>query len=212
LIQGTLGILISHYFQSRDVTFGVTTAGRPAEIQGVMTTLGLFINILPLCIHFNPRQSLGDWLEQIQQKGVEIQQHGYASLSQMQSWSGVSHPNLLLDTLLVIENYPVLSSQDGQRGIKISNIRSFEQPSLPLTIVIHPGQQLEIRFLFDPGRFDRSFIQQIMGHFRGILEILVTLPEHNLVHPMAMIQDQFAVVFGNDVEPGLPLKIQPQQH
>ena len=38
-----------------DVVFGVTVAGRPAELAGVEQMVGLFINTLPLRMRLPPR-------------------------------------------------------------------------------------------------------------------------------------------------------------
>ena len=41
-----------------DVVFGVTVAGRPPEIAGIESMVGLFINTLPLRIKLSPDQPL----------------------------------------------------------------------------------------------------------------------------------------------------------
>ena len=48
LVQGAWAILLSRTSGERDVLFGVTVSGRPAELVGVETMVGLFINTLPL--------------------------------------------------------------------------------------------------------------------------------------------------------------------
>jgi non-ribosomal peptide synthetase component F len=40
------------------VVFGVTVAGRPAELAGVEHMVGLFINTLPLRLRLRPELSL----------------------------------------------------------------------------------------------------------------------------------------------------------
>ncbi|HSS50399.1 MAG TPA: condensation domain-containing protein, partial [Thermoanaerobaculia bacterium] len=48
LVQGAWGLLLSRYSNQPDVVFGSTVSGRPADLQGVESTLGLFINTLPV--------------------------------------------------------------------------------------------------------------------------------------------------------------------
>src|SRR5262249_16855890 len=48
LIQGAWAILLSRYSGRSDVLFGVTVSGRPSELTGVESMVGMFINVLPL--------------------------------------------------------------------------------------------------------------------------------------------------------------------
>src|SRR4030095_881861 len=46
LAQGAWAVLLSRYSGTEDVLFGVTSSGRPAELTGVESMIGLFINTL----------------------------------------------------------------------------------------------------------------------------------------------------------------------
>ena len=48
VMQAAWGILLGRLTGRDDVVFGVTVAGRPAELAGIEHMVGLFINTLPL--------------------------------------------------------------------------------------------------------------------------------------------------------------------
>ena len=48
VMQAAWGMLLGRLSGRDDVVFGVTVAGRPAELAGVEQMVGLFINTLPL--------------------------------------------------------------------------------------------------------------------------------------------------------------------
>ncbi|HWY25611.1 MAG TPA: condensation domain-containing protein, partial [Nevskia sp.] len=48
VVQGLWAVLLGRLTASADVVFGVTVAGRPAELAGTERAVGLFINTLPL--------------------------------------------------------------------------------------------------------------------------------------------------------------------
>jgi non-ribosomal peptide synthase protein (TIGR01720 family) len=48
IVQGAWGVLLSRYSGDSDVVFGATVSGRPAELAGVETMVGVFINTLPV--------------------------------------------------------------------------------------------------------------------------------------------------------------------
>ena len=55
VMQTAWGILLGRLSGRDDVVFGVTVAGRPAELAGVEHMVGLFINTLPLRMQLPPR-------------------------------------------------------------------------------------------------------------------------------------------------------------
>ena len=56
VMQGSWAILLGRLTGREDVVFGITVAGRPPEIAGIETMVGLFINTLPLRLRL-PRPS-----------------------------------------------------------------------------------------------------------------------------------------------------------
>ena len=54
VLQGAWAILLWKLTGRQDVVFGVTVAGRPAEIPGIETMVGLFINTLPVRVRLRP--------------------------------------------------------------------------------------------------------------------------------------------------------------
>lgn len=181
LVQGAWAILLSRYFQRDDVLFGVTVAGRPSELPGVATMIGLFINTLPLRVHIAPQSRLIEWLQQIQDKAIEIQQYDYSPLTKIRGWSGAPRGSSLFDTILVFENYPTHTALSEQFGrLRIGNIRSIEQTTYPLTVAITPGQPLNLKILYDPARSEPAVIHRLLNHLRQVLESMVADPIQRL--------------------------------
>jgi amino acid adenylation domain-containing protein/non-ribosomal peptide synthase protein (TIGR01720 family) len=181
LVQGAWAILLSHYCQRDEVLFGVTVAGRPSELPGVVSMIGLFINTLPLRVHIAPQSRLLEWLQDIQDKTIEIQQYDYSPLTQIRGWSGVPHGSSLFDTILVLENYPIHTAFSEQFGrLWIGNIRSIGQTTYSLTVAVTPGQQLQLKILYDPARFEQAAIQGLLSHLIQVLENMVADPNQRL--------------------------------
>jgi len=56
-----------------DVVFGVSTAGRPADLPGVETIVGLLINTLPLRVRVPGAAALVSWLQRVQENQTALQ-------------------------------------------------------------------------------------------------------------------------------------------
>ena len=61
-IQAAWAILLGRLTGRDDVVFGITVAGRPPELPGIESMVGLFINTLPLRVRLAPDQKLGSLL------------------------------------------------------------------------------------------------------------------------------------------------------
>ena len=104
MMQTAWGILLGRLSGRDDVVFGVTVAGRPAELAGVEHMVGLFINTLPLRLRLPPELPLSALLRQTQDSQSRLMAHQHLGLAEIQQAAGVGD---LFDTLLVFENYPV---------------------------------------------------------------------------------------------------------
>ena len=58
-----------------DVVFGVTVSGRPAELAGMESVMGVFINTIPLRIKINPSQSLSSLISDIHKNMIQIKRY-----------------------------------------------------------------------------------------------------------------------------------------
>ena len=84
--------------------FGVTVAGRPPEIAGIESMVGLFINTLPLRIKLPANKPLLALLREVQDSQSRLMAHQHLGLAEIQGLAGLGE---LFDTLVVFENYPV---------------------------------------------------------------------------------------------------------
>ena len=86
-----------------DVVFGTTVAGRPPELPGVESMVGLFANTVPVRVRLEPGESLAAFLGRIQDEQSRLGPYQYLGLSQIQAIAGIGE---LFDTSVVFENYP----------------------------------------------------------------------------------------------------------
>ncbi|MDD1444184.1 condensation domain-containing protein, partial [Dolichospermum sp. ST_sed3] len=181
LVQGAWALLLSRYTSETDVVFGSTVAGRPAELPGAETMLGIFINTLPVRVQIHPEQPLGDWLRGLQASQAVLRQYEYTPLVRVQEWSEVPRGQPLFESILVFENYPVDSSLREQGGsLQIRDIRHFARTNYPLTLIISPGTTIGLEAAYDSHRFDAETIQRLLGHYAVLLEGMAVDPDQHL--------------------------------
>ncbi|MBA2473629.1 MAG: AMP-binding protein, partial [Pseudonocardiales bacterium] len=117
VVQGTWALLLSRYSGERDVVFGTTVSGRPADLPGVEEMIGMFINTVPTRVEIQHGQDVVSWLHGLQDEQVESRRFDFVSLSRLQTWSQLPPGTNLFDSVVVFENYPIqdTSGADGSR-------------------------------------------------------------------------------------------------
>ncbi|MCP4655659.1 MAG: AMP-binding protein, partial [bacterium] len=181
LVQGAWALLLGRYSGHDDIVFGVTVAGRPAELPGVESMVGLFITTLPVRVEVKQGELLVPWLERLQSQQAELRSYEHSPLDQVQKWSGIPLGQPLFEHILVFENYPVDSSLNASLpGLEISEVQPLEQTNYPLTVYVTPAAELDIKMHYDSRRFEASAIRRLLGHFRELLRGLVADPRRRL--------------------------------
>ena len=172
LLEGAWAILLSRYTNEADVVFGATVSGRPAELAGAQSMIGLFINTLPVRVQVKSEERVVPFLASLQQQRFEAQQYEYASLVQVRAWSEVPDESLF-DSILVFENQPAdvsLSVDASGRALTVRNVKTHDQINYPLTALASPGKTLLLWLAYDCARFDAPTIKRMLGHWKQLLE------------------------------------------
>jgi bacitracin synthase 3 len=186
-LQGIWGILLSRYSTKDDVVFGTVVSGRPYQVAGVETMIGLFINTIPVRMRLSDELSFVDLVKSIQMDYINSEPHHYLSLAEIQAETELK--NQLLDHLFVFENYPIERSvkELGQVGQKIdsamnlSNVETFAQTNYDLNIILMEGDNLSIRFRFNAIAYDREYISRLSTHLENVIDQV--LEEGNVLIP-----------------------------
>ena len=170
LLQGAFALLLSRYCNTTDVVFGATSSGRPANLAGVESMVGLFINTLPVRVQVSPTDNLVEWLQKIQAQQAEALDYEYTSLLEIQEWSELAPGTGLFDSILVFENYPVDTMGIlGNQDLRIIDIQALEWTSFPLTLLVSLGNQLSLKVKYDCNKFTDNFINQLLEYFYILL-------------------------------------------
>ncbi len=138
LAQVAWAAVLSVLTDRRDVVFGVTVSGRPGELAGVESMVGLFINTVPLRIGLDPQRRVGAQCLAVQRDAAELREHSYLSHTELRSLGGIGE---LFDSLLVYENFPpgglVGSGEFDVRGATFRPRALQSLAHFPITVAAH---------------------------------------------------------------------------
>jgi amino acid adenylation domain-containing protein/non-ribosomal peptide synthase protein (TIGR01720 family) len=180
VVQGSWAILIGHLSARDDVVLGASFSGRPAELPGVETLVGPCVNNLPVRVALDPEQSVADWLAELHERNLEVAQHQYASLSDIQEWAGVPWRLRLFDSLVVFQNYSVDHAALRWGALDIEPLTAPEATNYPLTLTVTPGAEIDLKLMGQADRFGPDSLTMMLDGLAMALTSLAELPEASL--------------------------------
>ncbi|MBH5338539.1 amino acid adenylation domain-containing protein [Streptomyces pactum] len=175
VVQCVWGLLLSRLTGRDDVVFGATVSGRPPELPGVESMVGLFINTLPVRVRLDPAETVDALLGRVQAEQTALIPAHHVGLSTIQRAAGLGE---LFDTLTVFENYPLdqagLARPVGE--FRLTGADSRDATHYPLSLVAMPGPRLHLRLEYRPDLFDRDTAERLLDRVRVLLRAVVREP------------------------------------
>ncbi|UCH93478.1 MAG: AMP-binding protein, partial [Candidatus Aminicenantes bacterium] len=182
VFQTLWGILLQRYNNTNDVVYGAVVSGRPPEVEGIETMVGLFINTVPLRITSQGEKNFSQLPRDLQEKTALSKSYEYLPLAEIQALSTLK--NKLIDHIMAFENYPIEKQVKDNNDIdvekeftiEVKDVKGFGQTNYNFNIIVYPGKRLHITFNFDSLVFDMEFIKQTTLHLMNIVNQVTKNP------------------------------------
>jgi amino acid adenylation domain-containing protein/non-ribosomal peptide synthase protein (TIGR01720 family) len=175
LVQGAWGLVLGAHTGHPDVVFGAVVSGRPPEIAGVESMVGLFVNTVPVRVRVQPRESVGDLLARLQQEQAALIEHQHVGLAEITRSVGIGE---LFDSVMAYESYPY---QEARRpltdDLAVTGISSVDATHYPVALAVVPGQRLRLRFEHLPAAVETATAQALADRLAWLLAELPALCE-----------------------------------
>ncbi|MFB7479976.1 amino acid adenylation domain-containing protein [Streptomyces anulatus] len=181
LVQAAWGLLLARRTGRSDVVFGGVVSGRPPEIPGVESMIGLFINTVPVRVRLDPAEPVGTLLGRIQEEQSGLLGHQYPSLSEIRRSAPAADSGELFDTLAIVENYPPPTTGETVAGVRVTGLDGEDSTHYPLTLTAVPDRTtpggLQLTLDFRPDTFDRDEVALLGEQLLRVLGELTTHPD-----------------------------------
>ncbi|MER5362578.1 amino acid adenylation domain-containing protein [Streptomyces sp. NPDC002785] len=176
VVQGLWAVLLARSTGRDDVVFGATVSGRPPEVPGIESMVGLFINTVPVRITVDPAETVTTLLTRVQAAQSGLMPHQHVQLSEIQGLVGIGD---LFDTLTVFESYPMDAAvlELPGTGLRVSDVDGADATHYPVTLAALPGVRLQLRLEYAPGRFPQDHAQALAARLTGLFEAVAQDPD-----------------------------------
>ncbi|ORW75374.1 non-ribosomal peptide synthetase [Mycobacterium sherrisii] len=178
VLQAAWAQLLMWLTGQRDIAFGTAVSGRPAEVVGSESIVGLLINTVPVRANTTVGTTVRDLLEQLQNEHNNRLEHEHLGLSDIHRATGHDQ---LFDTLFLYENYPIDTNVPmGVHELAITDVTNREYNHYPLSVMALPGHELGVRVEYDTDVFDPASIETLVGRFQRVLVAMTADPDQRL--------------------------------
>ncbi|WP_240197012.1 condensation domain-containing protein, partial [Nonomuraea lactucae] len=177
VVQAGWALLLSRYSGERDVVFGLTVSGRPVELAGMESMVGLFINTLPVRTRVPVDVPFVEWLRQLQDSQMAMRRFEYTPLADIQRCSEVPRGASLFDSVMVFGNYPddeIPEGADlpGDVATVFTPLKSVELANYPIMIAVELRDRLEMEMEFSTAAFDGATVERLLEQFEWVLRVV----------------------------------------
>ena len=154
-----------------EIVFGAAFSGRPADLRGVESIIGPFVNNLPVRVAVNGEAKLGEFLADIHAQSMKLSAHQFTPLMEIQACSEVPWKHRLFDSVVVFQNY--LVDESARRFGSEIGVADFVGPihtNYPVMFLIEPGDSLRFTLIYDSRLIARRAIERWARDLAVLLE------------------------------------------
>ena len=182
MFRAAWALLLSAYTGERLSTFGAAVAGRPPDLPGSLETVGMFINSLPVTVPTEPSTTVAELVHAVQQSHAATTPFEATPLTVVRDALDAEPEDPVFETLLVFENVPEIAPAGGD--LVLRNPQYRQESNYPLALLVLPGDEIELQFLYDPARYDEDDVHRLG---RQLSQTLASMSA-NLHEPIGELQ------------------------
>ena len=177
VLQGAWAQVLMWLTGQHDVAFGAVVSGRPTEVAGADSMVGLLINTVAVRANITPATTTAKLIGQLQSAHNHTLEHQHLALRDIHRITGHDR---LFDTVFVYENYPTDTAAllGGGHELVITDFRDFYH--YPLAVQAVPGRELELRVQYRADLFDKATIEALIERMKRVLVAMTAEPNRRL--------------------------------
>ncbi|MEU2452099.1 amino acid adenylation domain-containing protein [Streptomyces sp. NPDC012765] len=178
LVQGVWALMLGQLTGKRDVIFGTTVSGRPAEVPGVDQMVGLFVNSLPIRAEYAPSETLGQVLKNLQERQTALLDHHHFGLHRIQREAGLKE---LFNTIVLFQSFPVdkeaLGAANTAAGVSFTGIRPSAGAAYTVGLAADAEPYLRMILQYQRQAIAAETVERIAERVLHILRQLIADPQ-----------------------------------
>ncbi|MEM7422122.1 MAG: amino acid adenylation domain-containing protein [Pseudomonadota bacterium] len=180
LAQAVWALLLHHHSRCHDIVAAITHAGRPPDLPGVETMVGMFVKSRVMRCRVDADTALLPWLHALQHRQVALRRHDYCALADLQRWSDVPSGQPLATSLVLYQNVPRHARPQDDATLLVRDEEAYVRNDFPLTFRFLPGDPMELNLLYDRRRFTEATVGLLAEQVEVLFAKIASRPSSSL--------------------------------
>lgn len=171
IITAAWSLVISAMTGASDVVVGITTSGRPAQLDGVENMVGLFLNTLPLVSRADAEMTTAEYIAEVNRRQLDLIEHQHLGLPEIHRLAGIRGSESLFESIVVFENLP--PENPLSEGKSFDELEIRERSNFPLALLAIPDERFTLRLVYDRARFSLEAATTLIDAVNTVLNDLL---------------------------------------
>ena len=169
VMQGVWAAVLSRFFDSPAVCFGVTVSGRPADLPHFESVAGMYTSVVPKVIDLREGKS---YFRAVQQSNGNSQAHQYLPPDEIAAAADLQA--LPFNSLLTVQNYPWSSLASGD--LRVTEYVGDMTSNFPLSCIVILRDTWEVVIRYKDESLTSEQVAWFLDGFTRLLDEVVHLP------------------------------------
>ncbi len=171
ILHAAWALLCSRNAGTGEAVFGVTLAGRSADLDDAGERVGMFVNSLPLRVACRDAQPVRDWLEYVQAELGGVRDRENAALAEIARLTRIPPGRNLYETVFAFQNYWHSGlDEHGDATVRVRLVASRERTSIPVAVAVAlPPEGVWVRVDHDLARIDTGAAEAMTEHYLDLV-------------------------------------------
>jgi non-ribosomal peptide synthetase component F len=169
------GMLLSKYSGSNDVVFGSTVLIRPSHID--VNSVGLFMNTVPVRLIIDDEKPAADVVKALCKQQIDRSEHEHLAVASIQACSDIPKGVQLMDSIFVVQNYPIDESLTSQTGVQLEFVDSIQKTNFVLSVfALFSDTSVRLLLLYDNSFVQPADANRMLSHYLELLNSFALNP------------------------------------
>ncbi|MEC0193642.1 non-ribosomal peptide synthetase, partial [Paenibacillus apiarius] len=196
ITEAAWGIVLQQINFTNDIVFGKVISGRHAEVRGIESIVGLFINTIPVRVSADENTTIIALLQELQDQGIESTMHAHCSLVKIQEQT--AQKSDLISSLFVFENHLAQEQQSEHiDGLQLALVSSRDETNYPLNLLAAvEDEALRFTVLYNPNKHALEEVEMMLSMLNNVLCAFAEYPEKKIFDVELVRKEDKARILG----------------
>ncbi|MFM1623280.1 amino acid adenylation domain-containing protein [Streptococcus mutans] len=176
LLKAIWGLLLIPYTEGSDVVFGTIVSGRTKEIPNILSSIGMFINTIPVRVKLDVGMNFTNLVQTLNQESFESEANNFSSLAEIQDH--IKCKTKLFNTLFVFENYPAEQTSCQL----LSDEKTSSKTEFDLEALCSLSDKLHFKLRYQMDKIDGTSLNYLLESLKLLIDQVIEDPYRNLAN------------------------------